>query len=246
MTASPNKKRFNYDSKKLALSGILLAFALIISLLENMLPPIIPALPYAKIGLSNIVLLACFLLVGVWEGYVVLLLKCLLAAVFSGNLSMMIWSLPSALVAYTAMVLLFKTRLFSITGLSMAGGMLHNFTQILVATLVVGKSVFAYLPYMLLAGGLAGLATGIICHFLLKAVNLKLAGKRNYNEDLQSAETVADELQFPFKDAENSDGDTGNNAYGTENIDVADKSTEHTKNFDGEINDSDAGDIDEK
>ncbi len=244
MTASPNKKRAGYNSKKLALSGILLAFALIISLLENMLPPIIPALPYAKIGLCNIVLLACFLLVGVWEGYVVLLLKCLLAAVFSGNLSMMIWSLPSSLVAYTAMVLLYRTKLFSVTGLSMAGGMLHNFTQILVSTLVVGKSVFAYLPYMLLAGGIAGFATGIICHFLLKAVNLKLTGKRNLNEDLQSAETSADELEPNFEDTQSSDDEKENSKEEMINLDCAENdaenSTEHTKNFDDEANDSDA------
>lgn len=132
-----------------------------------MLPPVVPALPYAKLGLGNVVLLACFLAVGAGQGYIVLVLKCLLAAVFAGNFSMMIWSLPSALVAYTAMVLLHKTRLFSVTGLSVAGGMLHNVTQIAVATLVVGASVAAYLPYMILAGGIAGLVTGIICHFVL-------------------------------------------------------------------------------
>ncbi len=156
--------------KKVALSGIMLALALIVSLVESMIPPIVPMLPYAKLGLTNVVLLACFLLVGVWEGYIVLVIKCVLSAVYAGNVSMLLWSLPSALVAYTVMVLLSKTKIFSITGLSVAGGMLHNFTQIVVATAVVGKSVFFYLPYMLLAGGVAGLLTGIICHFAVKGV----------------------------------------------------------------------------
>ena len=153
--------------RKIALSGLMLALALIVSLLEGMLPPVVPALPYAKLGLGNVVLLACFVLVGVKEGYVVLVLKCLLAAVFQGNVSALVWSLPSAFVAYTAMVLLHRTRLFSVTGLSMAGGMLHNATQIAVAVAVVGKSVVAYLPYMLLAGGIAGFVTGVLCHFVL-------------------------------------------------------------------------------
>lgn len=153
--------------RKIALSGLMLALALIVSLLEGMLPPVVPALPYAKLGLGNVVLLACFVLVGVREGYVVLVLKCLLAAVFQGNVSALVWSLPSAFVAYTAMVLLHRTRLFSVTGLSMAGGMLHNATQIAVAVAVVGKSVVAYLPYMLLAGGIAGFVTGVLCHFVL-------------------------------------------------------------------------------
>ncbi len=153
----------------------MLALALIVSLVESYIPPIVPMLPYAKIGLGNVVLLACFLLVGVFEGYAVLLLKCLLSAVFAGNFSMLIWSLPSALVAYTAMVLLSKTKIFSTTGLSIAGGMLHNFTQILVATIVVGTSVFFYLPYMLLAGGIAGLVTGIVCHFAVEGLKSKIA-----------------------------------------------------------------------
>lgn len=197
------KPSYKLDTKKVALSGILLAFALILSLLENMLPPIVPALPYAKIGLGNIVLLACFFLVGVGEGYIVLVLKCVLAALFSGNMSMLIWSLPAALTAYTAMVLLAKTKLFSVTGLSMAGGMLHNLMQILVATLVVGTSVFYYLPYMLLAGGIAGFVTGVGCHFALYAVS-KARNKKPPTDDdnLQNDENNAADV----KDAADGDG----------------------------------------
>lgn len=182
------KRMTRMTSKKLTLSGLFLALALIVSLLENMLPPVIPVLPYAKIGLGNVILLMCFLLIGVWEGYVVLLLKCVLAAVFAGNMAALIWSLPSALAAYTVMVLLNRTRIFSVTGLSMAGGMIHNVVQILVATLVVGQSVFAYLPYMLLAGGLAGMVTGIICQlitarFLKNSEALKLSAPPYYREE---------------------------------------------------------------
>ncbi len=172
----------------------MLAFALILSIVKSLLPPIIPALPYAKIGLTNIVLLACFLLVGVWEGYVVLILKCLLAAVYAGNMAMLIWSLPSAFVAYTVMVLLAKTKIFSTTGLSIAGGMLHNFTQILVATIVVGTSVFFYLPYMLLAGGLAGLATGIVCHFAVVAVKTVYGKKKSDKEDGEKGFDVENDI----------------------------------------------------
>lgn len=166
-------KRLN--TKRIALAGLFLALALIVSLIESYLPPIIPVLPYAKIGLGNVVLLACFLCLGVWEGYIVLVLRCVLTAVFAGNYVALMWSLPSAFVAYTAMVLLYKTRLFSVVGTSMVGGILHNFVQICVACAVIGKSVFAYLPYMMLAGALAGFATGTICYFVCKT--LKTVGK---------------------------------------------------------------------
>lgn len=157
----------NNVTKKIALSGLSLALALIVSLLESLLPPIVPALPYAKLGLGNVVLLMCFVLVGVREGYCVLLLRCLLAAVFAGNFSSLMWSVPAALAAYTAMYLLYKTRLFSTVALSAVGGMVHNAVQMAVGVGVAGSAVAAYLPYMLVAGGVAGVATGIVCHFVL-------------------------------------------------------------------------------
>lgn len=157
----------NNVTKKIALSGLFLALALIVSLLESLLPPIVPALPYAKLGLGNVVLLMCFVLVGVREGYCVLLLRCLLAAVFAGNFSSLMWSVPAALAAYTAMYLLYKTRFFSTVALSAVGGMVHNAVQMAVGVGVAGSAVAAYLPYMLVAGGGAGVATGIVCHFVL-------------------------------------------------------------------------------
>ena len=104
-------------SRRIALSGLFLALALIVSLVESLIPPVVPALPYAKLGLGNVVLLACFLLVGAGEGCVVLVLKCLFAALYSGNISMLVWSLPAAAGAYAAMAGLWRTRLFSVTGL---------------------------------------------------------------------------------------------------------------------------------
>lgn len=157
-------------AKRIALLGLFLALALIVSLIENALPPIIPALPYAKIGLGNIVLLACFLMLGILDGYVVLVLRCLFSAVFAGNIASIAWSLPSALVAYTVMVLLSKCKIFSICGISVVGGILHNLVQILISTIFVGSSVLVYLPYMTLAGALAGFVTGILCYFITKAI----------------------------------------------------------------------------
>lgn len=165
------RKNAKNVAKKIALSGMFLSLALIVSLVESLLPPIIPALPYAKIGLGNVILLASFLSVGICHGYVIVFLRCILSAVFSGNMSSLVWSLPSAFVAYTLMIVLYKTKLFSIIGVSTAGGMTHNFIQICVASAVVGQSVFAYLPYMLLAGGLAGIITGTICYLIARTMS---------------------------------------------------------------------------
>lgn len=186
----------NNVTKKIALSGLFLALALIVSLLESLLPPIVPALPYAKLGLGNVVLLMCFVLAGVREGYCVLLLRCLLAAVFAGNFSSLMWSVPAALAAYTAMYLLYKTRFFSTVALSAVGGMVHNAVQMAVGVGVAGSAVAAYLPYMLVAGGVAGVATGIVCHFVLAVAergNPAVNRADVYVRILRSAEDVQDD-----------------------------------------------------
>lgn len=186
----------NNVTKKIALSGLFLALALIVSLLESLLPPIVPALPYAKLGLGNVVLLMCFVLVGVREGYCVLLLRCLLAAVFAGNFSSLMWSVPAALAAYTAMYLLYKTRFFSTVALSAVGGMVHNAVQMAVGVGVAGSAVAAYLPYMLVAGGVAGVATGIVCHFVLAVAergNLAVNRSDVYVRIPRSAEDAQDD-----------------------------------------------------
>ena len=160
--------------RKITFSALFLALALIVSVLENMIPPLIPVLPYAKIGLCNIVLLMCFLLVGVWEGYIVLVIKCILAAVFAGNMGMLIWSLPAALISYTVMVGLYYAKIFSTTGISVAGGLIHNMVQMFVGAIVVGASILTFMPYMMLAGGIAGLITGILCHVLVETLKDKI------------------------------------------------------------------------
>lgn len=68
-----------------------------------------------------------------------------------------------------------KTKFFSICGLSVVGGIVHNTIQICVASAVVARGVFAYLPYMMLAGAIAGFVTGILCHFIVVSLKGKIS-----------------------------------------------------------------------
>lgn len=176
--------------RKITFSALFLALALIVSVLENMIPPLVPMLPYAKIGLCNIVLLMCFLLVGVWEGYIVLVIKCILAAVFAGNMGMLIWSLPSALISYSVMVGLYYARIFSTTAISVAGGLFHNMVQMFIGAIVVGTSILTFMPYMMLAGGIAGLITGILCHILVEVLKDKINPPALVEQEDEIQETI--------------------------------------------------------
>ena len=78
--------------------------------------------------------------------------------------------------------------------------MTHNLVQILVAAVIIGDSVFLYLPYMLVLGGLAGLFTGICCHFCLatakrvnKSKDANLGGGNGNDCDIiENAEDTSD------------------------------------------------------
>ena len=67
------------------------------------------------------------------------------------------------------MLILKKTRKFSVYGVSVAGGVSHNIGQILVAMAVLQSSmVIYYLPFLLVAGVAAGIIVGMLAAVLVK------------------------------------------------------------------------------
>ena len=77
--------------------------------------------------------------------------------------------MAGALLSFLVMVLLKKTGLFSITGVSIAGGVAHNLGQILVASFLVSNlKMFAYFPVLIFSGVASGAAIGIISWLILQ------------------------------------------------------------------------------
>lgn len=162
-------------SKKIATIGILTALALIISLFEALLPPIIPILPFAKVGLSQIVILSALIILGPFEASVVLLVRSLLVAIFVGNPSMMLYSIPAGIISLALMTGLLKSKSFSIIAISMASGAIHNLVQITVASFITkSTAVFFYAPYLMIFGAIAGVVTGLACYILIKKLPERL------------------------------------------------------------------------
>ena len=163
-----NRKKI--PTKRLALAGILLAAALVLSLVESLIPPIIPAAPYAKVGFANIVLIVALLTLGYPYAILIMLLKCVFIAVFSGNMFSLAYSIPAGFVAYTVSALVFRIPKTGIIAVSVISGMIHNFVQNAVASIVIGKSVWLLSPYLMLIGAIAGLATGVVAFVLLRSL----------------------------------------------------------------------------
>jgi heptaprenyl diphosphate synthase len=150
---------------------LLTAVALTIFLIEVQLP-VLP-IPGAKLGLANIVTVYAVMALGPGDALLILLSRVFLGAVFSGQMSAFFYSLGGGLLCWAAMCGLkgiFTPK--QIWLLSPISAMFHNVGQLLVAAgMLRSWAVFAWLPYLLLAGAAAGLFTGLAAQFLLERLN---------------------------------------------------------------------------
>lgn len=149
-------------TKKLAQCAILVSLALTLSWLERLIPlQLVVPLPGVKLGLANIVTLVALYLLGGRSALVILLLRCILGAMFGGSITGLLFSLTGGLLALAVMAAAGKLPMFSIFGVSILGAAAHNVGQIC-ASMLLMQSVYvaAYLPYLLAVALVTGTATG--------------------------------------------------------------------------------------
>lgn len=154
--------------------AVLIALALALSYAERFIPlQLVIPLPGVKLGLANIVTLAALYLLGWKQTLPILLIRCVLGALF-GSLTGLVFSLTGGLLSLTVMALCGKIPVFSVYGVSILGAAAHNIGQIL-AAMVLMASVYvgAYLPYLLIIGIFTGMATGAACAGVLRVFRPK-------------------------------------------------------------------------
>lgn len=153
-------------AKKVAYLGMFTALALVLGWLESLIP-IYPLVPGMKIGLANVVTLLVLYRFGWKEAGCVNLLRVGLSGLLFGNLFLVLYSLAGAVLSLVSMMLLKKTDRFSLTGVSVAGGVMHNLGQLLMAVYLMGNSLIAYYaPVLLIAGTVSGVLIGMAGAFL--------------------------------------------------------------------------------
>ena len=81
----------------------------------------------------------------------------------------MLYSMAGALLSMLVMVLVKKCGLFSVTGVSMVGGVAHNLGHLLVAAFLVSNlKIFVYFPVLVISGVVSGAVIGILAYLVLK------------------------------------------------------------------------------
>lgn len=156
--------------RKTAFLALSVTLGLILSYVEALIP-VFAGVPGMKPGLSNILIVFLLFRYGIAEAATVNLLRILIAGILFGNPFSIVYSLSGAVFAIIGMALLKRTGMFSVYGVSIAGGMLHNAGQILVAAFIVENyNIVLYLPVLIVSGCITGFIVGFIGGVIIKRV----------------------------------------------------------------------------
>jgi len=149
-------------ARNVALYGILIALAMVMSFVESLIPLPIPV-PGVKLGLANLVTITGLYLVGIRGTICVTLLRVVLVGLTFGNPYSMIYGLSGAFCSLFVMAAAKKYDWFSQTGISILGGVFHNIGQVTFASVLVQTAgIYTYLPVLLVSGCIAGTLIGIL------------------------------------------------------------------------------------
>lgn len=149
-------------TKRAAYCAMLTALAMIFGYVEALIPFGI-GIPGVKLGLANIVIVLALYILPAYQAFAIQLMRIVLVSFLFGNLSMMLYSLAGGVLSFLVMWLLKRGDGFSITGVSIAGGVSHNIGQLVVAVLVVQNLKIAfYFPALMIAGLITGCLIGML------------------------------------------------------------------------------------
>ena len=156
-------------SKKVAVTGVLTALAMIFSYVEAIFP-IHLGIWGIKLGIANLVVVTSLYLLPLSWVWLISLVRIFLIGLLFGNGLTMLYSFAGGILSLAVMSILKKIKGFSIIGVSIAGGVSHNTGQLLMAAVIIGNvNISYYFPVLLVAGLITGALIGLASVRILKA-----------------------------------------------------------------------------
>lgn len=159
-------------TRRLTRLSLLTAAALIIFVVEQQFPNIIP-INGVKLGLANIITVYAIYRYTPKETAMIIFVRILLGSLFSGNMMSFAFSFSGAFMCFFAMLFVKKIIPSDKMALSsVVGAIAHNTGQIIAAVFVSGSfSVLIYFPILLFSGCIAGFFTGTVAGFVAKRLD---------------------------------------------------------------------------
>ena len=163
------------NTKKLTTLSLLSAIALALYAVESALPPIVP-IPGIKLGLANLIVIIAIYKLGFRYAFVINCVRIFTAGLLFTGVFGVIYSMAGGIMSIIIMYVLYKTGLFSMVGISMAGGVAHNFGQLATACIIMSNiRLMSYFSVLLFAGMISGVLIGIVAYMVMgKLPHLKI------------------------------------------------------------------------
>lgn len=160
-------------------TAMLFSLALVLSILEGMLPPLPYLPPGFKLGLSNVATMYALFFWGKKQAFTIAILKSAFVFFTRGAMSGAL-SLGGGVVSLAVMVALaglFKDKI-SYLMLSVCGAVCHNFGQLALLTLIMFNTyALWYSPVLFVAGVIMGCLTGTVLKVVMPALK-RISGGR--------------------------------------------------------------------
>jgi len=154
--------------KRLAISAMFAALALSFSYIEVLIPLPVP-IPGVKIGIANLVIVIALYRLNFKYAFTINLVRIVVAGLLFSGVFGMLYSLAGGILSIIMMYLFYKTKKFSMVGVSFIGGVFHNVGQLLTACLLMKTpSLFSYFPVLLFSGLVSGVVIGIVAYIIEK------------------------------------------------------------------------------
>lgn len=159
-------------TRAVALTGMLFALAVVLSIAEGMFTPLLGLPPGVKLGLANIVVMYALFFMNARQAALLVVLKSLFSFLVRGA-SAGAMSLAGGLASLLVMllVLAISRKRASYLIISVLGAVSHNLGQLAMASLWLGTALgLGYAPILIVSGIVMGSVTSLSLRTLLPAL----------------------------------------------------------------------------
>ena len=154
--------------------AITVSLAMVLSYIDKIITSMAPLPPGIKLGLANIAVVFALYKLGIGESAIISVIRVILTSILFGSMVSFWYALAGAIVSLTLMILLKQLTSLACVTISTVGGISHNIAQMCVASVLFDTNLLVYyLPFLLIAGVVAGIVIGTASAILVKRIKLK-------------------------------------------------------------------------
>lgn len=153
------------ETRKFTTLSMLLSLAVVLNIMESVIPLFNGYIPGLKLGLANTVILFVLYVYSFKDALYVSILRVVLVGMLRTGLFSIafFFSLGGAILSVTMMFIFKKLTKLSIVGISIIGSIFHSLGQIIVAMFILETTnMIYYLPWLLLFSIPTGIIVGLI------------------------------------------------------------------------------------